>query len=210
MGRKLAQSFLVDWLWVFGEGRVKTTVTKLLTVSCYPEILALYHALLPSVSQSTRLTPPPHPFPPPRFTGRRVQRLSGSTRPFRPWFPQFSQPTPPGPNCLLPQLGFHGPSLASVPRVLLSSLTPLPLSAPHPHLGSWTWLERGARLPGSGRPAWKPCAPLACCLSPLRATLHLFSSPPSSRASADDFASWKQNQLEESAPRCPPASVQAA
>lgn len=125
-------------------------------------------------------TPPPRPFPPPRFTGRRVQRLSGSTRPFRPWFPQFSQPTPPGPHCLLPQLGFHGPSLASVPRVLLSSLTPLPLSAPHPHLGSWTWLERGAHLSGSGRPAWKPCTPLACCLSPLCAALHLFSSPPSS------------------------------
>lgn len=99
MGRKGAQSFLVDWLWVFGEGRVKTTASKLLTVSCYPEILALYHALLPSVSQSTQLTLHLH------VLSLRLASLGDGSR---------GSPVPPGP------LGHGSPSFHSPPLLVLT------------------------------------------------------------------------------------------
>lgn len=128
------QSFLVNWLWVFGEGRVNATASKLLTVRCYPEILALYHASLASVSQSAR---------PLYLLSLHFHQLGAGSKgsgappgPLGPVHPSFHSP-PFCPYCLLLTPAWNPGSIVSSSPSPTSWLPDSPpLTMPLPHLDS--------------------------------------------------------------------------
>lgn len=162
-----------SWLWGsrggrhFGEeaqtqlsgglavGSGKGIASKLFTIWCYLGFCALHHALasLREPVHTCHALPPP-PFPPPRASGRHIQRCLDPTRPFRPQDP---------PGSTLPALAFSSPTLDSRGIINISpsrtSGLPDPPAAGCSHLpaGGYLRLELArvplAMSPGPRRPS---------------------------------------------------------